>query len=280
MIPSTIDAAAGGMVGCGAGVVCAAAGNTGASMRDRTAAAAAVTRVFIVMERTPVDSRFPPMRLAATVMVVRQADGGLEVFLLRRSSKSAFMPDAFVFPGGTVDQADYAQNDPAGWDAARLRAEFRATVNDELPPDQAPVTTEQARAIVHAAVRELAEEASLHVAPAELRLFSHWITPESEPRRYNTFFFVAAAPHGQEGSADRVETHDGRWISPDEALAAAARGDLRIIYPTLKHLERLAAFRSVDALLAYAGAKPIVTVMPRGLPEDGFRLPAGLEAHW
>ncbi len=190
------------------------------------------------------------------------------------------MPDAYVFPGGTVDASDYTHGDPPGWDETRLRREFRANVASDLPSDQAPVDLAAARALIYAAVRELAEEASLTVEPALVHLFSHWITPASEPRRYNTFFFVAAAPNGQEGRADQTETHDGQWIAPSDALAAAQRGELRLVYPTIKHLERLAAFGGAAALLAYTKSKPIVTIMPGGLPEDGFHLPDALEANW
>jgi len=200
--------------------------------------------------------------------------------MLRRSGKSAFMPDAFVFPGGTVDEADRAAGLPSGWSASRVAEEFRSATSSELPPDQPAISPEDAQALIHAAARELREEADITVDPAELRLFSHWITPSGEPRRYNTFFFVAHAPHGQHGRADAFETHDARWISPAAALDAAARGEMLIRYPTLKHLERLAAFSATNALLAYARSKPIVTIMPGGMPEEGFALPAALEGHW
>lgn len=220
------------------------------------------------------------MRLAATVILARDAGSSLEVLMLRRSSKSAFMPDAFVFPGGTVDAADRQAGMPPGWSTDRLASEFRSATSNELPHDQPAISIDDAGALVHAAARELLEEADIRIDPAGMHLFSHWITPASEPRRYNTFFFAAHAPHGQSGRADAVETHDARWISPAAALEAAARGEMRILYPTLKHLERLAAFSGTSALLAYARSKPIVTIMPRGLPEDGFRLPASLEGHW
>jgi 8-oxo-dGTP pyrophosphatase MutT (NUDIX family) len=220
------------------------------------------------------------MRLAATVILAREAGPSLEVLMLRRSSASAFMPDAFVFPGGTVDEQDRTSGDPPGWTDERLAAEFRSVAPTELPPDQPAIATADARALVHAAAREVAEEADIRVDAAQLRLFSHWITPASEPRRYNTFFFIAPAPEGQHGRADAFETHDARWIAPARALAAARSGEMRIIYPTLKHLERLAAFDSVDALFTYARSKPIFTIMPRGLPDDGFALPGVLEGNW
>lgn len=200
--------------------------------------------------------------------------------MLRRSSASAFMPDAYVFPGGTVDASDRADGDPPGWNAERFEAEYRSSSALDFPHDQPRIESTDARALVWAATRELAEEAAIRIDPSELRLFSHWITPAREPRRYNTFFFVAAAPAGQHGRADAFETHDAQWIAPVRALEAAARSELRIMYPTSKHLERLAQFQNVRALLAYTTSKPIVTIMPRGLPEEGFSLPHALEGNW
>jgi 8-oxo-dGTP pyrophosphatase MutT (NUDIX family) len=220
------------------------------------------------------------MRLAATVILARDAGTSLEVLMLRRSAKSPFMPEAFVFPGGTVDEGDRTAAGPPGWSDERLAAEFRSVISGELPPDQPAISLGDARALVYAAVRELREEAAIRVDPSGLRLFSHWITPASEPRRYNTFFFAARAPQGQNGRADAVETHDARWIAPAAALEAGARGEMRIMYPTSKHLQRLAAIETTQALLEFARSKSIVTIMPGGLPEEGFALPAALEGNW
>ena len=220
------------------------------------------------------------MRLASTVMLVRQAPAGsgLEVFMVRRSARSAFAPDAFVFPGGTVDDADYRSDAP--WPAQRLTEEFRAVVPPELPTREPAVAAGDAAALVRAAVRELAEEASIELEPADLHLFSHWITPPTEPRRYNTHFFIAPASDDHVGEADRYETHDERWIAPAEALAQHRAQTLHLVYPTIKHLERLAAFDDVAALLAFARTKPIVTIMPGMSPQAGFVMPAPLEAQW
>jgi 8-oxo-dGTP pyrophosphatase MutT (NUDIX family) len=213
-------------------------------------------------------------------MLVRDAGGALEVLLLRRSSRSAFAPDAFVFPGGTTDPDDYERAQAPGWDDARAAREFRAVISPELPNDRPPVTSRDAHALVNAAVREVAEEASLRIDPGALHLFSHWITPVSEPRRYDTHFFIAAAPPGQRERADRVETHDARWIAPAHALDAQRNGTLHMIYPTMKHLERLAALPTVDALLDFARSKPIITIMPASSPDDGFAIPVALEGCW
>ncbi|MBV9232785.1 MAG: NUDIX hydrolase [Candidatus Eremiobacteraeota bacterium] len=263
------------------------------------------------------------VRLAATVILARPP---FEVYLTRRSTRSAFAPNAFVFPGGTIEAQDVApaaQARAAGLDHARLADEFRASVSPELISTEPPIDMDAARALLVAAVRELFEEAGVLLActssgkPIEpggadwheiaqarqqvrrgvvsfagfltgrgwyadaraLRLFSHWITPPSEPRRYNTHFFFAAAPPDQAALADAFETHDGVWIAPRDALERFARDDMHLVYPTVKHLERLAAFDSVESALRFARAKPVVTVMPHDAGDD-FQIPPSLETAW
>jgi 8-oxo-dGTP pyrophosphatase MutT (NUDIX family) len=219
------------------------------------------------------------MRLAATVMLVRDGPvGGIEVFMLRRSDRSAFAPDAFVFPGGTVDPVDY--DGPPVWPSERIDANFRATIPHELPASEPPVDRRAAEALVRAAVRELHEEAGIAVDPTELGLFSHWITPPTEPRRYNTHFFIARAPQGSLGVADAVETHDAVWIVPRDALHHYHHGQFRLVYPTIKHLERLQTFDTSGGVLAFARRKSIQTIMPDRAPDDGFVMPAPLEGNW
>ena len=252
------------------------------------------------------------VRQAATVMLLRPAAGGFEAFLVRRSTRSSFAPDAYVFPGGAIDAADassQASERTLGLDPARLRAEFRESIEPAV-----------AAAISIAALRELFEEAgvlfavslsgdALHdpgaLSDARRRLrddpvtfadvlrdlncradaraltfFSRWITPPGEPRRYDTHFFLARMPEHQTPLADADETHDGRWLSPRDALGAHARGEMHLVYPTIKHLERLATFDDLDALAAFARDKPIVTVAPYALPQNGFKIPPELENAW
>ena len=112
-----------------------------------------------------------------------------------------------------------------------------------------------------------------------LTLFSHWITPPSEPRRYNTHFFFAIAPPDQAALADATETHDGIWIAPSAALERRESGSLHLVYPTIKHLERLARFDSVQSALEYAQRKPVLTIVPNDTADD-FAIPAVLENAW
>ncbi len=112
-----------------------------------------------------------------------------------------------------------------------------------------------------------------------LTLFSHWITPPNENRRFNTHFFFALAPPGQAGLADAIETHEGVWIAPAAALERFRAGTFRLVYPTIKHLERLAPFESLDDAVAFAAAKPVLTILP-ATGSGGFAIPASVEGAW
>jgi 8-oxo-dGTP pyrophosphatase MutT (NUDIX family) len=169
-------------------------------------------------------------RAAATVVVVRGGNETLEVLLVKRNPDSRFMGGAWVFPGGAVDR-DEGRGDDA------LRA---------------------------AAVRELAEEAGIALSsPGDLVPFSRWITPPQVRIRFDTWFFLAALPEGAEARIDGGEVVDARWYRPPDALEAGGRGELLLVFPTIKHLEQLSRFRSADELLNHAGSREIIPVEPR-----------------
>jgi 8-oxo-dGTP pyrophosphatase MutT (NUDIX family) len=171
-------------------------------------------------------------RVAATVILLRDGAGGLEVLLAQRNPQARFMGGAWVFPGGAVSAQD-GEGEPA------LRA---------------------------AGLRELHEEAGIMLAgPGELIAFSRWITPAEVKIRYDTWFFLAMMPAGQEARIDGCEVVDARWFSPPAALAAARRGEILLVFPTIKHLEQLSAFRSVDELLTHARSQTVQAVQPRVL---------------
>ncbi|MDP2709755.1 MAG: NUDIX domain-containing protein [Solirubrobacteraceae bacterium] len=166
-----------------------------------------------------------PPRQSASLIVVRDAAGGLELLLVRRNPAQRFMGGFWVFPGGAVDGAE----------------SHRA-----------------------AAVRELAEEAGLEgIAPATLIEYSRWITPELIEIRFDTRFFLARAPDGERARVDGEECIDLRWTTPRAALAAYEDDELALVFPTLRHLEELAAFATVDELLAHARGREIRAIMPR-----------------
>ncbi|MGD0473215.1 MAG: NUDIX hydrolase [Candidatus Velthaea sp.] len=231
---------------------------------------------------------------AASVMIGRETSAGIEFFMLRRSSRSAFMPSVFVFPGGRVeapDRADAATRQLAGalpgpdkafvYAAARETFEecgllFATRMIDER-------TLEIARSRVLSGTHTFAEvlaDLGACIDGSALRYFSRWITPPFETRRFDTRFFVARAPAGQAAQADAGETHDGLWITPVQALARNAGGTFALIYPTIKHLERVAEFVTLDALLDYAAHKPIHAVMPTVAADRTITIPAALEGVW
>jgi 8-oxo-dGTP pyrophosphatase MutT (NUDIX family) len=130
------------------------------------------------------------------------------------------------------------------------------------------------------AFTDLLEEIGAYADARTLALFSHWITPPSFSRRYNAHFFVAEALPGQAAAADAFETHDGVWIAPRTALERCSQGDFRMVYPTIKHVERLAEFNDTAALVEFARTKPIYSIMPDVPAEREFSIPPDLEYAW
>ncbi|HEX6262617.1 MAG TPA: NUDIX hydrolase [Actinomycetota bacterium] len=185
-------------------------------------------------------------RPAATVVVARPADPGVEVLVLRRSASSRFAPGFLVFPGGVVEERDVAL-------AERLFGR----------PDEAP------RAC---AVRELYEETSLLLArgglephpdrpPLEGRAFdpparedlveiARWVAPESLVERFDAIFYAIAAPRGLDPLPDHVEADDAWWADPEEVVVESTRGESPLMWPTLITLERLASVSSVEEVLS------------------------------
>ena len=189
-----------------------------------------------------------PARPASTVIVLRDADRdrGIEVLLVRRNDKVAFMAGAYVFPGGRVDEADRPAEGPADGAASRFA---------DLDP-------REDLAHRRAAVRELAEEANVTVPVDEVEPVSHWVTPAIEIRRFDTRFFVARMPADQEARHDDSETTALVWLSPSEALLQGRQGTISLPPPTWTMLTRLVGLQSVEAALAWARATPIVRVEP------------------
>jgi 8-oxo-dGTP pyrophosphatase MutT (NUDIX family) len=169
-------------------------------------------------------------RPAATVILLRGADAGLEVLLVKRNPEARFMGGAWVFPGGAVDRGE-GQGD---------------------------------RALRSAALRELAEEAGIELAgPGALVPFSRWITPAEVKIRFDTWFYLAQAPADAEPRVDGNEVVDARWYEPGDALLARRQGALLLVFPTIKHLEQLAHFSTANELLDCARGRDIQPVQPR-----------------
>lgn len=220
-------------------------------------------------------------------MLLRPETNGFSVYMTRRSSHSRFMPDAYVFPGGAVDPGDgepallarlHGPPHAAGPNVAvaALRELLEeAGVLIACGPGGAARTVEPA---VLATLRaelargepfvSLLRRYDLHLNSDALAYYSNWITPEGEPIRFDTHFFVAHAPPRQIAAADAVEVHDGVWLAPADALARGERNEMTIRFPTRKHLERLAAFEDVDSALAHARQRSIRPIMPVLTPEQ------------
>jgi 8-oxo-dGTP pyrophosphatase MutT (NUDIX family) len=172
-----------------------------------------------------------PAREAASVIVLRDATDGPEVLLVQRTPKAHFMGGAWVFPGGAVDEGE---------------------------------TVEQT------ARRELLEEAAVEL-PAEAALvpFSRWITPAEVKTRFDTWFFVVEAPVDARPRVDGAECVDFRWTRPQRALDEFAEERLQLVFPTIKHLEQLAAFPSVAAAAEAARGRKVTPVQPRIVVTNG-----------
>jgi 8-oxo-dGTP pyrophosphatase MutT (NUDIX family) len=169
-------------------------------------------------------------RQAATVILLRGGGDGLEVLLVRRTPAARFMGGVWVFPGGAVDAGE-----GDGDDAHRA-----------------------------AALRELSEEAAITIDdPGVLVKFSRWITPAQVRIRFDTHFFLAVLPPGQVPRIDGQECVDLGWFTPQAALDAHGKGEIALVFPTIKHLEQLSEFSSADMLLAHARERDVQPVQPK-----------------
>ena len=179
-------------------------------------------------------------RQAATVIVLRGGSDALEVLLVKRTPHARFMGGVWVFPGGAVDASE------GEGDAAHRVA----------------------------AVRELEEEAGIVVPdPGALVKFSRWITPAEVVVRFDTHFFLAPMPDGQDATIDGDEIVDEGWFTPEGALAAHRNGEIELVFPTIKHLEQLAEQETVAAILEAARAREVTPIQPRIVKTgDGARV--------
>jgi 8-oxo-dGTP pyrophosphatase MutT (NUDIX family) len=254
------------------------------------------------------------IRPAATVMLVRDAPGPhggtrLEVLMVRRNLRSDFVGGAYVFPGGAVDPHDGGAEAEAlcagrsdaeasallGLPAGGLAywvAVVRETFEEAglllatrpggpgllagAPDEEERFTTE--RDAVNAGRRrflDLCRDESLRLMVGDVHYFAHWITPRGAPRRYDTRFFVAAAPHGQIAAHSAGETIAEVWISPHDALARHRAGEIEIIFPTIRNLQVIGRFATSAELLEAAAlaSSAVPAIEPRVVPDgNGMRI--------
>ncbi len=207
---------------------------------------------------------------AATVVLLRDGRDKLEVFLVRRHSKSGFMADAYVFPGGKVDADD--EHLPLGRlpreALGRARAICGAAIRETF--EEAGVLFCDSDPNVRALRKELSstpfvdviQRAQLTLASDALTPWYRWVTPVVEQRRFDTRFFLARAPSGQTASHDGHETTDSVWLSPGDAVDLANAGELLLPPPTLRSLELLRRFDTSEKAIDDAQGRPPPLVQP------------------
>jgi 8-oxo-dGTP pyrophosphatase MutT (NUDIX family) len=225
-------------------------------------------------------------RPAATVALLRDAQSGPEALLLLRQRRTGFVPGAYVFPGGRVDPADgderlggrvagLAAADPprSAWVAAARELFEETGVLLARTEDGSPLPDPQQHAGLLAARQALLEDRttlcdvlaanSLQLDLARVVYFAHWITPVVEPKRFDTRFFLAALPPGQQAAHDAREMDDAVWLTPAHALARFHDGTLPMVFPTVHSLELIDGYETVAEILeAFRGCR-VRTVLPR-----------------
>ena len=219
-----------------------------------------------------------PLRPAATVLLLRDGPQGIEVLMTRRSMTASFAPGAYVFPGGGIDTADaqahgMAQRRPKQSDMhltqaiAAIRESFEelgvlfarhadgrwADAHDIAAIDRKGPFAAQCQA------------RGLSLAAEQVFVLAHWITDRDLPRRFDVPFLVARMPEGQTPVADESEQFEPVWVRPQDALTRHEAGDFFMVYPTIRTLDRLKAFASVDAVLQACAVndEPLWTSCPR-----------------
>ncbi|MFZ4710989.1 MAG: MBL fold metallo-hydrolase, partial [Zwartia sp.] len=252
----------------------------------------------------PVNPPIVVPRPAATVILARDTSDGIEVFMMQRTTEVAFAKGMHVFPGGGLDPTDHhaeiaslcvgltdihasttlgiEQGGLAYWIAAIRECFEEAGLLLGYRHDDELVQLNEHEALRLADLRtELAENKitfvdvlkaeQFRVATDKIAYFSHWITMPGRPKRYDTRFFVAQAPVGQIAKQDDYETVGHRWVRPADAIEKSRQGEIDLMFPTIKTLESLSRFATVQELLEFARApKPKQLMTPRtGMGRDG-----------
>ena len=223
-------------------------------------------------------------RPAATVLLLRDIErdgagaGGIEVLMTRRSMTASFAPGAYVFPGGGIDAADaqsHAQSNRRATQGDLHLTQAIAAIRESFEElgvllarhadGTAPTTADIAALDRKAPFAVQCKERGLTLCGAEVFVLAHWTTDRDLPRRFDVPFLVARMPEGQTPVADESEQFEPVWVRPADALARHAAGHFFIIFPTIRTLERLQAYATVDAVLAACAAtdEPLWTSCPR-----------------
>jgi 8-oxo-dGTP pyrophosphatase MutT (NUDIX family) len=244
-------------------------------------------------------------RPASTVVVLRDGTAGLEVFMVRRHERTVFMGGAHVFPGGRVDKADQdgdhawcdgvshaarqlaalPQREAVAYHVAAVRELFEEA-GVLLARDGAGRFVSLAGAADHArfkrdredvhagraSLRMVVDREGLRLGLDTLALFSHWVTPPIDTRRFDTRFFMTRIPPDQTPAHDDTETTHGTWLTPAEAMKQAHAGEIVLPPPTWTTLRELERFETVERALAWAAARRVIRRMPMVLEHEGQRI--------
>ncbi len=237
-------------------------------------------------------------RHASTVLLLRDSARGIEVFMERRHIQSDFVGGAYVFPGGRVDPEDRV-------DEALCQGLTDREASDRLRLDEGGLTFyvaairecfEEAGVLLaydeagelldfsdpgvgrrfeglrgelnagRQSLLDIAARERLRLATDRISYWAHWITPEGQPRRYDTRFFVTRAPRNQVAIHDDHELTSSAWVTAEEALERARRREWMIIFPTIRNLQKLAGFKTADEAIAAAEAQEdFPAIQPRVL---------------
>ena len=213
---------------------------------------------------------------AATVAVLRDGEAGLEVFLVKRSAKMAFMPDAHVFPGGRLDPEDASVamvggeadcqrmqvEGAAAYQAAAIRETYEEAgilLADGQPSEEARVALQEHRESLASA----AERLGWTLRAGRLVYWSWWITPQEEARRFDTRFFVAVVDRETEGAHDQTETVESAWWKPQDALDSFARGEILLAPPTARTLQELVPYSLAEEALEAGRTRRTPPIEPK-----------------
>lgn len=231
------------------------------------------------------DQQPAPAAPSATILMLRQRPSGLEVFMVVRHHQIDFASGALVFPGGKADPQDFDDDLLAHLDGAAEDVDMRAIQVSAIREafeecgillareegQSGLVSAERLRQLedyrttLHrgeVALKTFVERERLRLACDQLVHFAHWVTPTMLPKRFDTHFFLAAAPEDHLAVHDGHESVDSVWIRPADALEGARSGKYTIIFPTLRNIEKLAESTTVEAAIEAARKSRIVRVLP------------------
>lgn len=245
-----------------------------------------------------------PARASSAVILVREGDGGTEIFMGQRHGRATFA-STFVFPGGVLGPEDASVHghcrglerrdadrrlavESGGLDyySAAIRELFEETgvllatdadgrwVTEQAAGRPSLADTRRALQAGHVAWTEILSSWGVELATDRLHYVGHWETPVVLSARFSTRFFLAELPPGREPEHDGEELVDSRWLTPTEALELHASGEIELPFPHMKHLEIVAGFSTPESLRDWARERwrePIVRVRPWLMEENGER---------